>query len=127
MSLAYDSHLTPGQVSLEASLKGEFESIRTGMFRRLFRGRNKVGPTNVENELKSLPSYDKDGVLSYSLDIVNGDELKLWIQATVDKSVKLDGAVNYEAMRAQGAVIVDVGGVLGIVGLEGNAPYSASK
>ncbi|KAK9413737.1 hypothetical protein SUNI508_11680 [Seiridium unicorne] len=102
-------------------------------------------------ESLSLPSYGKDGVLSYSLDIVNEDELKLWIQATVDKSGKLDGAVNYAAlddnwneiihlayshrvnltgkfysMRAQGAVIVDVGGVLGIVGLVGNAPCSAS-
>jgi NAD(P)-dependent dehydrogenase (short-subunit alcohol dehydrogenase family) len=171
--------LRPEQIPLEASFKGKVYAISggsSGMGRSTalalahfgakvsFCGRNKERIAEVEEEVAALSSYGKDGVLSYNVNIENEDEVEAWIEATIGKFSRLDGAVNaaaleaseavpitemksstwhtvinanlsgvFYSMRAQlkhmtrGTAIVNVGSILGIIGLEAYAPYSAAK
>ncbi|KAF3769657.1 NAD(P)-binding protein [Cryphonectria parasitica EP155] len=171
--------LRPEQVTLESSFRGKVYAITGGSSGMGFSvalalasfgayvsfcGRNKERLAKNEAEVASLSHYGRDGVLSYSLDLVDEDAVDAWIQATVDKFGKLDGAVNAAALEApeavpitemktstwhtvinanltgvfncmrselkrmeRGAVIVNVASILSKVGLEANAPYTASK
>lgn len=171
--------LKPEQVPLEDSLKGKVYVITggsSGIGRSTalalahfgayvsFCGRNKERLTMVEEEAATLSPHGTDGVLSCRVNIENENEVDAWIEATVNKFGKLDGAVNAAALEApemvtitemksstwhtvmnanltgafysmraelkhmdRGSVIVNVASILGIVGLEANAPYTAAK
>lgn len=99
--------MKPEQVSLESSLKGKVYAITGGSsgigtsvaltlasFGAYvsFCGRNQERLTKIEAEVASISAYGTDGVMSYKLDIVDEDAVDAWIQATVDKFGKLDGA-----------------------------------
>lgn len=99
--------MKPEQVPLESSLRGKVYAITggsSGIGQSVaialasfgayvsFCGRNQERLTKVEAEVANLSPYGSDGVLSYSLDLVDEDAVDAWIQATVDKFGKLDGA-----------------------------------
>lgn len=99
--------MKPEQIALESSFKGKVYAITGGSsgigtsvaialasFGAYvsFCGRNQERLDKIEAEVASLSAYGKDGVLSYKLDIVDEDAVDAWIQATVDKFGKLDGA-----------------------------------
>lgn len=175
-----DQHkLKPEHTPLEASFKGKVYAISggsSGMGRSTalalahfgayasFCGRNEERISKVEAEVAETSPYGQGGVLSYNVNIENEDEVEGWIQATVDRFGRLDGAVNaaaleapeavpitdmksstwhtvinanltgvFYSMRAQlrhmtrGAAIVNIGSILGIIGLDSYAPYCAAK
>ncbi|MBH1945550.1 SDR family NAD(P)-dependent oxidoreductase, partial [Erythrobacter sp. YJ-T3-07] len=171
--------MKPEQIPLEASFKGKVYVITggsSGMGRSTalalahfgayvsICGRNEEKLAKVQAEIASLSHYGESGVMSSSLNIETEEEVDQWIQATVDKFGKLDGAVNcaalaapemakiteikvstwhtvinanltgiFYSMRAElkrmtrGAVIVNVGSILGTIGLGGNAAYTTAK
>lgn len=99
--------MKPEQVTLDSSFKGKVYAVTGGSsgighsvsialasFGAYvsFCGRNQERLANIENEVADISAFGNDGVLSYSLDLVDEDAVDAWIQATVDKFGKLDGA-----------------------------------
>lgn len=99
--------MKPEQIALEPSFKGKVfavtggsSGIGTSVAIALasfgayvsFCGRNQERLEKIETEVASLSAYGQDGVLSYKLDIADEEAVDAWIQATVDKFGKLDGA-----------------------------------
>lgn len=116
---AAPTSLRPEQVSLGSSFKGKVYAITGGSSGIGFSvalalasfgayvsfcGRNKERLAKCEAEVASLSAYGKDGVFSHSLDMVDEDAVDTWIQATVDRFGRLDGAVNAAALEGPEAL-----------------------
>lgn len=104
----------PEQITLEASSKGKVYAVTGGSsgIRRStalafahfgayvsFCGRDKARIAMVKREITDLSSLGQDGVMYRRFSVEKEDEVEAWIQATIKKFGRLDGAVNVAGLE----------------------------